>query len=117
MWQAAAPYEVLLHKKHNLKAAADSILQVAAAIAAALQRPLAIIRIRTARSERLLPSYGELHILSSLPTSPRRAIRFKHARHPVSLDAWQPDRGDLPSPVFLYCCYIVTAADVDTRVG
>ena len=76
-WQAAAPYEVL-HKKQKLEAAANgatySMLQVAAAVAAALQQPLTINRISTARGERLLPNYGELYY-SSLPTSPRLAIR------------------------------------------
>ena len=51
-----------------------------------------INRISMARSEaqRLLPIYCELYIIfcSSLSTSPHRALRSKHARHPVSLDAW-----------------------------
>ena len=74
------------------------MLQVAAAGAVALQQPLTINRISRGQESVFFPVMASYIVAACRH---RRAWRYaRRARHPVSLDAWQQDRGDLPSPWF-----------------
>ena len=75
------------------------MLQVAAAGAVALQQPLTINRISRGQESVFFPVMASYIVAACRH---RRAWRYaRRARHPVSLDAWQPARGDLPSQLLM----------------
>ena len=99
------------YNKQKLEAAADRATYnkqqvAAAAIAASLLQQLLLHCGSMARSKLLFRICCELCYNNRPTIIPASYCAPSTPRHPVNLDAWEPDRGDLAIPVLLHCCYI-----------